>query len=162
MQKKYETRDFNELTISEISRMKGLPDDEPDKRIPLSVWIHDIRNIPLKQLTDGDIAKLIRQTIFLSYIVPIAYNRINNNPLAGSLGDGEVIESFQLISVEEWKKESKALCIDTQRFFGDLLWKLNHLQLDIPYDTEGFDDVDKADLENSIQRTIENLNEALQ
>ncbi|WP_411349715.1 hypothetical protein [Paenibacillus sp. WLX2291] len=60
------------------------------------------------------------------------------------------------------EKEGEALCIDAQRFFGDLLWKLNHLQLDILYDTEGFDDVDKADLENSIQCMIENLNEALQ
>ncbi len=55
---------YSDLSLSKISSLMGIPDDEPDERIPLSIWIDNIKDYKIKELTDGDIAKLIRQRFF--------------------------------------------------------------------------------------------------
>lgn len=153
---------YSDLSLSKISSLMGIPDDEPDERIPLSIWIDNIKDYKIKELTDGDIAKLIRQEIFLDYIVPEAINRIEKNPLAGSLGDGEILESFSMVSVDIWKSEGQKFCKELKLLLEEFLMKLQSFKLDIPYHTERFDDLDQADLAKSIKKAIENLNLALQ
>ncbi|MFD1886474.1 contact-dependent growth inhibition system immunity protein [Paenibacillus wenxiniae] len=92
--------DYRDLSVSKISALLGIADDVPDERIPLSIWMEYIKNYKIKNLTDGNIAKLIRQEIFLEYIIPEALQRIQIDPLAGSLGDGELVEAFNYVALK--------------------------------------------------------------
>lgn len=78
---------LSELTINEISKLEGFTEDfEVDEDVPLSVWYNSIQKKKIKNLNHGDIAKLIRQTMHLQYIIPEALNRLRINPLVGYLG----------------------------------------------------------------------------
>ncbi len=57
--------------------------------------------------------------------------------------------------------QNSELCKNVNRFFGKLLLQLQEFELNIPYQTERFDEVDKIDLEQSLQHTLEKLNEAM-
>lgn len=91
------------LTLKEIELSEGIkkePKVESDSG--LSIWYNEIRDKKVSELTDGDIAKLIRQKIFLKHIVPETIKRLSINPTIGSMYDGEVLNAISGIKSDFW------------------------------------------------------------
>ncbi|MGI6123977.1 MAG: contact-dependent growth inhibition system immunity protein [Acetivibrionales bacterium] len=98
--------------ISDIEYIKQISYDVKDENESvLACWYSIVRNKRLSELTDGDIARFIRQNLYLEYILPEATVRITKNPLASELYNGEIIRMISQIEDTFWK-ENKALCND--------------------------------------------------
>ncbi len=69
----------------------------------LDDWYRSVRDAPLQDLTDGDLCRSIRQQLFVIHTVPIAIERLLENPSAGDLYDGELILAFKAVPVEYWE-----------------------------------------------------------
>ncbi|KWX79965.1 hypothetical protein AMQ84_05075 [Paenibacillus riograndensis] len=125
---------ISELTINEISKLEGFTEDfEVDEDVPLSVWYNSIQKVKLKDLNHGDVAKLIRQTMHLEYVIPEALKRLRVNPLAGYLGDGEILEAIALVNENEWDGNS-VVCSMLSGFVEEFLHLIKNNELNFPED----------------------------
>jgi hypothetical protein len=86
--------------------MKGLPDLPPaiGKEFPLPAWYRAIQKVPLESLSIENIAKACRQQIHLDHVVPIALRRLQSDPLAGYMYDGELFASLKSVPQEHWRE----------------------------------------------------------
>lgn len=60
----------------------------------LDAWYSQIRETPISEFGDGDLARACRQKLFLEHVVPSVVFRLVENPLAGDLYDGELLSSL--------------------------------------------------------------------
>lgn len=65
---------------------------------------HEIRKLPLSQLTNDDIAMMLRQKFSLDYIIPLAIDKLQVNALAfGDSGDeGAIMEAVLKLPADFW------------------------------------------------------------
>lgn len=68
----------------------------------LDQWYRKVRTKSIDELTDGDIARFLRQRMHLRYIVPEAFLRIEKNIIAGELYDGELLFALEKLGNEYW------------------------------------------------------------
>ncbi|MFF2910055.1 contact-dependent growth inhibition system immunity protein [Paenibacillus sp. NPDC057934] len=131
------------LTINEISKLEGFTEEfKVDEDVPLSVWYNNIQR--LSDLSDGDIAKLIRQTMHLRYTIPEAMSRLRENPLAGYLGDGEILEAIAQLDEKEWDDNPPVASI-LGSFIEDFLTLFSNNKLAFPEDRERFSTQDREE-----------------
>jgi hypothetical protein len=91
------------LMISDIEILEGYLDEPSvDEESSLSIWYSEIRHSKISELTDGDIAKAIRQRVFLSYTAQEAIKRLLVDPTIGFMYVGEVISSLSEINLDFW------------------------------------------------------------
>lgn len=76
---------------------------EPSNNSSLDEWFNSVLDIPFDKLDVGDIARAIRQDLFLADILPIAEVILRNDPLAGDDYDGQLISSIASLNSEEVK-----------------------------------------------------------
>ncbi|HWB06702.1 MAG TPA: contact-dependent growth inhibition system immunity protein [Verrucomicrobiales bacterium] len=69
----------------------------------LEEWYASVRTKPFSSLTDGDIARAVRQKLFLEYIVQETIRRLRVDPLAGEKYDGELISALAGLKPAEWE-----------------------------------------------------------
>jgi hypothetical protein len=92
----YNNKDY---LISELGEKEGITDNyESSMQYSLSIWYSKIQKKRLSELTDGDLARFIRQKMFLKYVVPEILERIWKNPAAGELYYGEVLEALSKLN----------------------------------------------------------------
>lgn len=110
----------NKLTIAEIENYEGVK-YEPDNNAeyPLVIWYNKIRSKYILELNDGDVAKLIRQELFLKYIVPEAIRRLKKNPTIGELYTGEMLTALYKLDNTFWI-DNKALLKEVQNLLNEL------------------------------------------
>jgi hypothetical protein len=130
----------NNLSIEEIEQREGI-EVEPIVYIDssISIWYHEVRKKRLSQLTDGDVARFIRQQVFLKYLVPEAIRRLWENPTIGELYDGEVLKQLSTLNKEFWN--------NNQELKQELLDLLNSIETKrlIPSDFEWISNEDEKD-----------------
>lgn len=68
----------------------------------LGEWYASVRDTMLGNLSDGDLARAIRQKLFLAAILPEAMNRLTTDPHAGDTYDGELLASLGNVPAELW------------------------------------------------------------
>lgn len=68
----------------------------------LEHWYNSIRNIDLSLLSIGDICRACRQKIYCKQTGAEAIKRLQQNPYAGELFDGELLDSLSYGSIDEW------------------------------------------------------------
>lgn len=71
----------------------------------LDNWYRSIRDIPVADLSIGDIARCVRQGLFPDNIVPLAMMRLHDDPLVGEMYDGELLVSLRSISETFWRQK---------------------------------------------------------
>ncbi|NOU78465.1 hypothetical protein GC101_06175 [Paenibacillus sp. LMG 31459] len=143
---------LEELTIDDISKLEGLTEVfEVDEDVPLSVWYNSIRKVKLKDLNHGDVAKLIRQSMHLKYVIPEALNRLRINPLAGYLGDGEILEAIAQVNEEEWD-ENFIVKSMINSFVEDFLHLIKTNELNFPEDKEIYSDQEREEYHQLLLR----------
>lgn len=136
---------LSELTIDDISKLEGFTEDfEVDEDVPLSVWYNGIQRTKLKDLKHGDVAKLIRQTMHLEYVIPEALKRLRINPLAGYLGDGEILEAIAQVNENEWDENSVVTSM-LSSFIEEFLRLIKTNELSFPEDKEIFSDQEREE-----------------
>jgi len=82
---------------------------EPNSRSSLDEWFSRVLDVPVDQLTVGDVAKAIRQDIFLDEVLPKAESILKTDPLAGEYYDGELISSIATLRPDEIKSVLSSL-----------------------------------------------------
>lgn len=76
---------------------------EPNSRSSLDEWFSSILDVPIDELEVGDVARGIRQDIFLAEILPKAEIILQKDPLAGEEYDGQLISSIASLNHDEIK-----------------------------------------------------------
>jgi hypothetical protein len=93
----------NELTIRDIESMEGIIYEKSISHDdPLTKWYSVVRMKCISQLNEGDLARFIRQALFLKYIVPEALRRLRKEPTLGELYYGEVLAAICMINIDFW------------------------------------------------------------
>lgn len=138
------------LTITQIEELLALPYDSAVEESALSSWYDSIRGKRLTELTDGDVARLLRQKMYPEFIVPEATRRLMMNPFAGELFDGEMLEKVSQIPASFWKREPELM--KEARMLIQVL-----LDGDIPNPVNELDEVDREEFFDNVQRLKESL-----
>lgn len=76
---------------------------EPNSHSSLDEWFSSILDVPIDELEVGDVARAIRQDIFLAEILPKAEIILRKDPLAGEDYDGQLISSIASLNYDEIK-----------------------------------------------------------
>ena len=69
----------------------------------LGDWYQSVRSVAISAMTNGDLARSLRQKIFLHVIVPEVLKRLKNDPLAGDQFDGELVASLNSVAPSDWR-----------------------------------------------------------
>jgi hypothetical protein len=94
------------LTFALLDRERGVPELAPafGREYPFPAWYRSVREVPLNELSVEDISKAIRQSIHLEHVVPLALRRLEAEPLAGEMYDGELLVSLKSVPLDYWPK----------------------------------------------------------
>ena len=90
------------LLDKSLEELDGIDWGEPDPPWSLAVDCHRLRRLALKDFTDFDLARMIRQKIDLDWLVPVALVRLLDEPDAGELYDGETMTAVMKLPSEFW------------------------------------------------------------
>lgn len=82
---------------------------EPNRRSSLDEWFSSILDVPIDELEVGDVARAIRQDIFLTEVLPKAEDILRKDPLAGEDYDGQLISSIATLNYDEIKSALPSL-----------------------------------------------------
>jgi len=63
---------------------------------------HRLRTVPVGTLTDDDLRLLLRQTIGVNWLVPLALNRLAAEPLAGESYPGDLLIAVLGVGTSYW------------------------------------------------------------
>jgi hypothetical protein len=93
-------------SFASLDKEKGFPEPPPasGEDYPLPAWYRSIRDVPLDELGVEDISKALRQNIHLEHVVPLALKRLQLEPLAGEMYEGELLASFKSVPADYWPK----------------------------------------------------------
>jgi hypothetical protein len=91
----------------------------------LDEWYASVRDTPLDVLSVGDLARAIRQKLFLETVVSVALARLLTDPCAGDLYDGELLVSLRNVPADLWASRT-----DLREGVASVLAKLDTSCLD--------------------------------
>jgi len=109
---------------------------EPNNRSSLDEWLSGVLDVSLDELKVGDIARAIRQELFLDEILPKAEVILRQAPLAGEDYDGQLISSIASLN----SNEAKAV-LPSLRSISSFLNQLDKTALD----RQNITDIEKID-----------------
>lgn len=75
---------------------------------PLACWYRRVRDVPIETFGIGDLARACRQDEYVEHIVPIAIRRLQQDPLAGSMDEAELVVAVGSLPLSSWCKSSEA------------------------------------------------------
>ena len=107
--------------------------DKPTYESYLVKRTHEIRKLTLSELTNDDIAMMLRQLLSLDYIVPLAIDKLKIDILSycDCGDDGAIMEAIVKLPADFWKSNN-----DYWKIIKELLeeniavWTFNHDQFD--------------------------------
>ena len=77
---------------------------EPKLRSSLTETLHRLRHKPIGEFTTEDLRIAIGQRVGLEYLVPLAVEHLDDNPLAaGDLYDGDLLSSAMSVEASYWE-----------------------------------------------------------
>jgi hypothetical protein len=69
----------------------------------LERWYDEVRTTPFDQFSDGDLSRAVRQELYLEQLLPFAIARLQEDPLAGDLYDGELMKAVSEVRDSFWR-----------------------------------------------------------
>lgn len=94
---------MSRLTFQQLETFCGIPQRADGTAAALDEWYASVRAKPLSSLTDGDMARAVRQKLFLQYSVQETIRRLRLDPLAGDKYDGELMGAFGELASADWR-----------------------------------------------------------
>lgn len=74
----------------------------------LECWYRRMRDIPIERFEIGDLARACRQGEYAEHVVPIALRRLEEDPLAGSMDEAELVIAVGSLPLSSWCKSAEA------------------------------------------------------
>jgi hypothetical protein len=98
----------DDLTFADLERTAGQQNaaGESDKW-PLEEWYDEIRQIPIRRMPVGDLARACRQHVWTAQVVPVVIEALKSNPQAGELYDGELLVALKAVPAEFWAQHAE-------------------------------------------------------
>lgn len=153
---KPDLRPIREKTLREL---EGSAWADPDYPSPMVQRIRALGGVPIRDFTNEDLRLVIGQQRGLRYLVPLALERLEQNPLAeGHLYRSDLLMALTHITDEFWQDRSEW----RERLRSVLERALERLAAVAPYDPETFgmtdpdepDAVDRESLEPKLWHVL--------
>ena len=97
---------IKKLSFFDIEKQAGTyqPFEEikEEEGFPLVIWHRKIFKMPLGKFSVHDICRSCQQKFHLNYLVPLALELLEHNPLSGEMYDGQVYFSLESIPSLFW------------------------------------------------------------
>ncbi|GMK38807.1 hypothetical protein PCCS19_18610 [Paenibacillus sp. CCS19] len=116
--------DVTSYKIKEIEVELGIIYDSSSSESPLSLWYENIRDKFVYELKLGDVLRLLRQQLYVSYIVPKAVEYLQANLFAGEQYDGELVAVLSRIPFDTWG-QNETLKRDLQKIISSEYLNIN-------------------------------------
>lgn len=98
------TNEYTFDTTRSLQELEGRDWGEPDFPSSLVTECHRLRRVPLRDFTDEDLARMLRQDISLPYLVPLALSALRARPCSnGELGDAQLLRSVLDLPADFWR-----------------------------------------------------------
>lgn len=110
-----------EKAIKELYDIKELPNKEDS----LVKWHNEIIEKHLSDLTDADVARMLRQDVLLEVAVPKAFSILKKNPFAGELYTGELLASLleqDLSKCADFKEDVLEIIKEADKSKNTIAW----------------------------------------
>ncbi|SFT02754.1 contact-dependent growth inhibition system immunity protein [Marininema halotolerans] len=91
-----------DFTIEEIEKLHGDEYEGIVEPYGLPIWYDGIRKKKLSELREDDIARLIRQDLYVDYAIEEGLKRVKQDPSCGVKYPGEVIHALSTINKKYW------------------------------------------------------------
>jgi hypothetical protein len=93
---------YEDLTLEELEAKDG---GEPDYPSYLVTTVHRLRRVPVKEFVIEDLRIMIGQQIGLQYLLPLALDRLEDDPFAeGDFYPGDLLMSVLGVSLAFWEQ----------------------------------------------------------
>jgi len=96
-----------DLTFRAIEEQEGIVVEERHLQESLGHWYSSVRDKPIGDFDVEDLCKCCRQELYSDYIVPVAIERLRDDPLAGEKYDGELLVALKRIPSDYWDKNQQ-------------------------------------------------------
>ena len=94
-----------------LNQLDGTAQASPSFRSHVATEVHRLRDVPLSHLTTEDLRLLIGQQIGLGYVVPVAVERIEQQPLAsGDFYRGDLLVALLRVPAAFWQQHRDSRC----------------------------------------------------
>lgn len=90
---------LKDIYSCELGQYSGL-----DKKYNLEIWYNKLLEKTYSELTIADVMRMIRQEIFIEIALKKAVDLLKDNPLAGEMYEGELLEKLLNEKIEIIKK----------------------------------------------------------
>jgi CDI immunity proteins len=91
-----------------LDELEGVEWGEPTFHSALVIECHRLRKVPLKEFTVGNLRVLIGQKISLEYLVPLALQKLGENPFVmGNFYQGDLLVNVLGIPNEFWTQHQE-------------------------------------------------------
>lgn len=98
------------LTFRQIESCKGIAAADEGDDSSLGKWYQTVRDTPLGQFSDKDLGIACRQQVYMEFVVPVLLSRLESEPLAGDMYDGELLIALAALPRQFWAKNIVAAC----------------------------------------------------
>jgi hypothetical protein len=109
-------------TISKILNVKS---EEIEIKCELDKWYATLLNKTVEEINVNDISRMLRQDILMEVAVNKSVEILNENPLAGEVYDGQLLELLYSVDVNKYKEdidEVKYLLIKIKSNISSFEW----------------------------------------
>ncbi|WP_167595055.1 contact-dependent growth inhibition system immunity protein [Clostridium beijerinckii] len=89
-------------TISKILNVKS---EEIDMKCELDKWYVTLLNKTIEEININDISRMLRQDILIEVAINKSVEILNENPLAGEMYDGQLLELLYSVDINKYKED---------------------------------------------------------
>jgi len=95
-----------EIEDSEVN-FRELDGDTPlsEPRWPLKIWYKSIRDTALRDFEVKDLARACQQELYPEYFVPLCLRKLQEDPMAGEVCDGELVRALKVNLRDYWRSD---------------------------------------------------------
>lgn len=98
-----------DYTIIDLEKLHGMKYDRRKENVTsLPKWYAGIRSKRISQLTVGDMARALRQNIFVEHIIFECIDRLHADPICGNLYAGELMKTVADLDHGFWDNNRAA------------------------------------------------------
>jgi hypothetical protein len=86
-----------------LTRLEGHDWGDPEYDSYVVRTVHELRRKPIGELTDEELRLALRQQVGLKYLVPLALDRLNEDPFrSGDFHEGDVLVALLGLPADFW------------------------------------------------------------
>lgn len=108
-----------------ISRILNVKSEEIDLKCEMDKWYVTLLNKTIAEITINDVSRMLSQDILIELAIDKAIKILKENPLAGEMYDGQLLELLYSIDVNKYKKiinEVRSILINIKSNISSFEW----------------------------------------